>query len=227
MDNIAAVADLASGFEWFTQPAESRDPARRDQVTNQLVDLWAEVRDEVGAAEFDSVLGAIRVGRFTMGSDGAWVQTNGEEEAGFINLTLEMDAKELSLNVIGWYDPQLEQMERWLRKPAAWRFLRELEDWCLVIFVRKATVGPSGRAIFRGAPGVEQERIEFAETSPGNVSTRLIGMRPRLDSDHEKLALHIRRSWSFAEVTALDSPAAAIAREVEPWLDPIQQMRVA
>lgn len=218
--------DLAPTFAWFAQSDDERDGAYTGMIEGQLVDLWSEVRDLVGPDRFDPVLGSIRFGKFSAQSHGAWTQTDAEKDSDFINMTLEVDARELSLNVIGWFDPQLEKMERWLRKPAAWRLLRELPDWQLVVFVRKGHVGANGKVVFKGAPGRELERIPFAETSPANISMRLTGIRPRLDSATQKLSLHIRRAWTPAAVPAGEALAETIAREVERWLQPIQDMRV-
>lgn len=219
--------DFTPTFEWFSRSGDERDSSYRDVVKRQLVDLWSEVRDLIGPDRFDPVLGSIRVGKFMARSDGAWAQTNSEKDSGFINMTLEVEARELSLNVIGWFDPQLDKMESWLRKPAAWRFLRDLPDWLLVVFVREANVGADDRAVFQGAPGTERERIAFADSSPANISTRLTGIRPHLDPGREKLALHIRRAWAPADIPAGEALAETITREVERWLQPIQDMRTA
>jgi hypothetical protein len=221
------MTDLTFTFDWFEQAPETRESSEAKLVTEKLVELWREVRDEIGAEKFDSVLGTIRAGRFDTGSERAWVQTNDDKDSDFVNLTLEVDAQELTLNVIGWFDPQLEKLESWLRKPKAWRFLRTLPDWSLVVFIRQARVGKSGETMFKGAEGKERERIHLSETSPSNISTRLSGLRPQLEPEREKLALHLRRSWSPAEVAAEGDMSSTIARAVEMWLAPIQEIRLS
>ena len=188
-------------------------------VKDRLLGLWGGVRQQIGADRFDSSLGEVRAGRFARQSGGVWVQTNAEHPQGdYVNLTLEIHPNELSLNVIGWFDPQLDKVERWLYKPAAWRFLRTLEGWSVVVFVRRAHLDKNGKPNFQGAPGYERERIP--------ISTRLIGLRPSLEPGREKPALHIRRAWTPAEVTPVDDLVISIAGEVEPWLDPLEQIRL-
>jgi hypothetical protein len=221
------VIDFSKSFDWFSQPADERAPGHGSEAKDQLAQLWDEVRSQTGAEQFDRVLGSTRAGKLASRSDGAWVQTNGEKDHSFVNMTLEIDAAELSLNVIGWFDDQLGAMERWLRQPAAWRFLRTLPDWVFVIFIRQAHIAADGRPVFQGAPGSEKERIAFSETSPANISTRLAGLRPRLDSDREKLSLHIRRSWTAVDCAEIDDLPGAVAPEVEQWFQPIQEIRLA
>ena len=221
------MVDFSESFDWFSQPADERDPAYGSETKGQLTQLWDDVRSQIGAEQFDPVLGSTRPGKLASRSDGAWVQTNGEKDHNFVNMTLEIDAAELSLNVVGWFDTQLEKMEGWLRQPSAWRFLRTLPDWVLVVFVRKAHIAANGKPVFQGAPGEERERIAFSDTSPANISTRLTGLLPHLDSSREKLALHIRRAWTADDCAAINGLSAAVAPEVERWLQPIQELRLA
>lgn len=221
------MTDATKIFAWLREPPETRDASYAKAISDYLLETWREVRDRIGASSFDPVLGEVRAGRFERRAAGAWTQTNGEHEGDLVNLTLEVEAEELSLNVVGWFDPQLEKVERWLRSRVAKDFLRTLEGWDLLIFIRKAHVGPSGTAIFRGAEGELRERLPLAQTSPASVSITLDGIRPRLDSSTEKLALHIRRGWSPKVVGTPAQLASAIAPEVERWLDPIQKIRLS
>jgi hypothetical protein len=221
------VSDLSASFDWLAQPAGERSPSRRVEIRGQLLQIWEEVRSRIGAESFDPVLGTVTLGRRSSRIDGAWVRTNGEHDHNFVNMTIEIDPDELSLNVVGWYDNQLEKAEAWLRQPRAWRFLDGLPDWLLVVFIRHANIGKDGKAVFQGATGVEFERLPFSETNAANISTRLTAIRPRLDSATEKLSLHLRRSWTAAECAAIDDIATAVTPEVECWLQPIQELRVA
>jgi hypothetical protein len=197
------------------------------EIRDQLLQIWEEVRSRIGPESFDPVLGTVALGRRSSRIDGAWVRTNGERDHNFVNMTIELDPEELSLNVVGWYDNQLGKVEAWLRQPRAWRFLDGLPDWLLVIFIRHANIGKDGRSVFQGATGVELERLPFSETHAANISTRLTAIRPRLDSATEKLSLHLRRSWTVAECAAIDDIAVAVAPGVERWLQAIQEIRVA
>lgn len=214
-------------FDWLEEPVEERVTAFSKVANSYLLDVWMDVRDQIGSERFDPLLDEPRAGKFARRATAAWTQTNGDREGDLVNLTLEVEATELSLNVVGWFDPQLEKMERWLRTRAARGFLRTLDGWDLLIFIRKAHVGPSGRATFQGAPGELKERFPIAGVAPSSVVITLDGMRPKLDSSSEKLALHIRKGWSAEEVLAFPDVAAAVAPEVERWLSPLREIRLA
>src|SRR5690349_6896524 len=128
MDSFPWMLDFSDSFKWFAEPVERRPQAHGPEAKRRLTQLWMEVRRRIGEEEFDSVLGSVRAGKLATRSEGAWVQTNGEKDYNFVNMTLELDAAELSLNVIGWFDTQFAKMERWMGKPSAWRFLRELPE---------------------------------------------------------------------------------------------------
>jgi hypothetical protein len=218
--------DFDPSFAWFGQAAEQRDEALRALIPSQLTSLWQEVRESIGPGRFDPILGEIRPGkRFGRDSKTAWAQTNAEKPEDFVNLTLELEATELSLNLVGGYNEQFKKVEPWLRKPKAWRFLREHPEFVLIIFVRHGTVGPSGKVMWKGAKWIEEERLILGQISPIDISTRLTTIAARLDGKTEKLALHIRRAWTQANVSAMED-VSEIAGEVEAWLEPIQQIRI-
>jgi hypothetical protein len=218
--------DFGPSFAWFEQPAEKRDEVLRSAIPSQLVSLWQEVRESIGPAGFDPVLSEVRPGRkFGRESKTAWAQTNAEMPEDFVNLTLEIEAGELSLNLVGGYSEQFKKVEPWLRKPNAWRFLREHPEFVLVIFVRHATVSPKGRVMWKGAKWIEAERMTLGQISPIDISTRLTTLRSRLDSETEKLALHIRCPWTPAEMSTMED-ITEIAAGVEAWLEPIHQIRI-
>ncbi len=221
------MAELAPLFEWFSQPSDKRDSAGGSEAKERLLQLWAEVRNKIGPQRFDPVLGSIRAGRMGRRFNTAWAQTNSERDFRFVNMTLDLSDEGLALNTIGWFDEQLEKMTSWLRLPAARKFLRTLPDWMVVVYVRQANVGADGKPVFQGAEGTERKRISLAEISPSSIPIELNGMRPQLDSAREKLSLHIRRLWTPDDVAAMSDVPATVAPEVERWLQPIQDMRVA
>jgi hypothetical protein len=217
--------DFDPSFAWFAEPADQRDEALQATIPSQLTDLWQEVRKSLGPARFDPVLGEIRPGKkFSRDSKTAWAQTNAEKPEDLVNLTLEIEATELSLNLVGGYSEQFKKVEPWLRKSEARRFLQEHPEFVLVIFIRHATVGQGSRVMWKGAKWVEEERMDLSRASLIDISTRLTTIGARLDDKTEKLALHIRRAWTPEELNAMND-VAEIAREVEAWLDPIQQIR--
>jgi hypothetical protein len=221
-----ATLDLAKTFDWLSQGPEERDLAHAGEVTALLTALWTEVEERIGPERFESELGTLYAGKLTSRSDHAWVQTNGEGESHLVNLTLEIEPKELSLNVVGWFDPQLESLERWLRTGAARRQLRQSAGWDALIFVRTGNRGKGGRVVFKGAEGRLLERMQLSETSPVDITLRLSGLRRKLGDD-EKLSLHLRRAWSPSALADTDDFVEAIAAEVEAWLGPLAEIRLA
>jgi hypothetical protein len=217
--------DFDPSFTWFGEPADQRDEVLRAAVPSQLTDLWQEVRESIGPARFDPVLGEIRPGKkFSRDSKTAWAQTNAEKPEDYVNLTLEIEATELSLNLVGGYSEQFKKVEPWLRKTEAKHFLKEHPEFVLVIFIRHATVGTGDRVMWKGAKWVEEERMTLSQVSLIDILTRLSTIGARLDKKTEKLALHIRRAWAPADLKAMKD-VSQIANEVEAWLEPIQQIR--
>jgi hypothetical protein len=221
---MAALNDI---FDWLAEPVEQRETRYSKEATACLLGIWEDVRNRIGPERFDPVLEEPRAGKFGRRAAAAWTQSNGAHEGDLVNLTLEIEADELSLNLVGWFDPQLEKVKSWFRTRRAKEVLRTLDMWDLLIFVRQAHVGPSGKATFQGAPGVLRDRFAITEVAPTNVVITLDGMRRRLDPVTEKLALHIRRGWSRQEVMAMPDVAVAIAPEVERWLEPLPEIRLA
>jgi hypothetical protein len=218
--------DFDPSFAWFDQAAEQRDKALGATIPSQLTSLWQEVRESIGPSWFDPVLGEIRSGKkFGRNSRTAWAQTNAEKPKHFVNLTLELEAAELSLNLVGGYSEQFKKIVPWLRKPKAWRFLSQHPEFALVIFVRHGSVGRSGNVMWKGAKWIEEERVMLGQISPIDISTRLTTITARLDGKTEKLALHIRRAWNQTDVATMES-VSEIADAVGAWLEPIQQIRI-
>jgi hypothetical protein len=217
--------DFDPSFAWFDKPADQRDELLRAAIPAQLTDLWQEVRGNIGPARFDPILGEIRPGkRFSRDSKTAWAQTNAEKPEDYVNLTLEIEATELSLNLVGGYSEQFKKLEPWLRKSEARHFLKEHPEFVLVIFIRHATASQGNRVMWKGAKWVEKERMALSQVSLIDILTRLSTIGGPLDGKTEKLALHIRRAWTPANLKAMRD-ASEIAREVEAWLEPIQQIR--
>jgi hypothetical protein len=217
--------DFEPSFKWFGNAPDQRDEALRAAIPSQLTDLWQEVRESIGPARFDPVLGEIRPGKqFGRDRKTAWAQTNAEKPEDFVNLTLEIEATELSLNLVGGYSEQFKKVEPWLRKPQARHFLNEHPEFVLVIFIRHATVGSGGRAMWKGTTWIEEERMVLGQVSTIDISTRLTTIGARLDGKTEKLALHVRRAWTPADLSAMKD-ISEIASVVEAWLEPIQQIR--
>ncbi len=217
---MAAWNDYFRCFE-----GESADTSLAEPMLASIEDLWASARERVGPDRFDAVLGDLNRGTLTRASTHAWVMTNGKKGSDFVNMTIELGAKELSVNVVGWFDPQLEHLTGWLRTSAARKFLAPMTDLCVVVFVRTAQTGNTGKGVFKGAEGREVDRLRLTETSPANITTKLTTQRASLDSDTEKLSVHIRRSWTPEEVVSSTDLDEEVSSAVEPWLPVLPEIR--
>lgn len=227
MWNLSVSAqELIERIEWFELPSDDRDSVGAKAAKDLLETLWGDVREEIGADRFDPALGSIRAGRMGRRFNTAWAQTNDKQSFRSVNLTLDLSHEGLALNVIGWYDKQLEKMRKWLATPAARKLLRTMPDLLAVIFVREGHVGADGKPVFQNAPGREVERLSLAESSPSSIPITLTGMKSRL-AHNEKLALHLRRLWAPSEVEAMERPSTAVGAEVSRWLEPLEQIRLA
>jgi hypothetical protein len=216
------VIDLGPSFERFDAP----DKGSALESSRTLEELWNEVAEEIGVERFKEDLGTVRHGRrFNKTYDHAWAQTHGEKSENTANLTLEISAEELSLNLVGFYNEQFEKVRDWIRGRPGRNFLKSHPELILVIFVRTAQEGKGGRMMWKGAESDELQRIELSEASPSDVTMRLSTLRSRIDSRTQKLGLHVRRTWSREEALAM-SDVSEIASLVEDWMAEIGTVEV-
>lgn len=226
-DGYRAVAmpDLRAAFDWF----EQSPPRKGDGVLTipmALESLWGEVQDAVGPERFDETLGQVRAGqRFGAEDDHAWVQTHGEQDEATVNLTIELYANELTLNLVGFFDGQFDKVRGWIARGSGRAFLRSHPELELVIFVRTARRGKGGRVMWKGARSEERGRLALSEESPAAISIRLTTLRRQIDPDLQKLALHVRRGWSRQEAEAM-ADASEIAALVEDWIEELPSVQL-
>jgi hypothetical protein len=214
--------DLRPSFERFDSP----DKGGALESSRMLEELWGEVAQQIGVERFKNDLGTVRHGkRFNKTYDHAWAQTHAQKSENTANLTLEISAEELSLNLVGFYDEQFEKVRDWIRGRSGRHFLRSHPELILVIFVRTAQRGKGGRVMWKGAESDEIERLKLSEASPSDVTMRLSTLRSQIDSSIQKLALHVRRTWSREEALAM-SDVSEIASLVEDWMTEIATVEV-
>ncbi|HEY5710073.1 MAG TPA: hypothetical protein VIS51_11850 [Solirubrobacterales bacterium] len=214
--------DLRPSFERFDAP----DKGSALESSRMLEELWGEVAQEIGVERFKGALGTVRHGkRFNKTYDHAWAQTHGEKTENTANLTLEISAGELSLNLVGFYNEQFEKVRDWIRGKPGRNFLKSHPELILVIFVRTAQKGKGGRSMWKGAESDELQRLTLSEASPSDVTMRLSTLSSQIDPDTQKLGLHVRRTWSREEALAM-SDVSEIASLVEDWMAEIGTVEV-
>lgn len=214
--------DLRPSFERF----DSSDKGSALESSRTLEELWGEVAREIGTERFRKALGTVRHGRrFNKTYDHAWAQTHAEKTENTANLTLELSAGELSLNLVGFYSEQFEKVRDWIRGRSGRNFLKSHPDLILVIFVRTAQKGKGDRPMWKGAESDELLRLKLSEASPSDVTMRLSTVSSQIDSSIQKLALHVRRTWSREEALAM-SDVSEITSLVEDWMAEIGTVEV-
>lgn len=210
----------SSYFDFFGDD-DPPNPDDREAIPQALVRLWEAIRVQLPDAD-DKLLGQIYAGPLNVGYTNAWVQTNRDDEhQDVVNLTLELTASELQLNLVGGTTPQREQLEQWL-KASGRAFWSAHPDWRLVVFVREAP----GRNFFMGAPWEELARYPAGEMlNKGIVSVRSThGFG--LDAEWKRLAYHVGRAWPREHVLkAGDDLVETLVASVKDVLPALRQAR--
>lgn len=79
--------------------------------------------------------------------------------------------------------------------------------------------------MWKGAESDELQRLKLSEASPSDVTMRLSTLGSQIDSSIQKLALHVRRTWSREEALAM-SDVSEIVSLVEDWMTEIDTVEV-
>jgi hypothetical protein len=220
------VTDFRSCFEWFDEPPPRSAEGRRE-IRHQLVILWQAVREEIGQAKFDETLGSVRAGDRSTREENehVWAQTHAEKDESTPNLTIEIYAQELCLNLVGFFDGQFDKVRNWIVTRQGRRFLRAHPELVLVVFVRTAREGKGGKMMWKGAASKELERIELSSESPAAIAMRLSTLARQIEPGRQRLALHVRRGWDRETATGMNG-VSEIAEMVEAWMTQIQAIQV-
>lgn len=128
-------------FAFFAAPT----PERQVVLRNKMAGLWERVFEALTPAERQR-LGAIHAGRFGRTRDPAWAQTNRGESGA--NLTVELNARELQLNLVGWDAAQAHAVKSWVEGPGRTEIPSGAE---LVVWERQAKRARSGKPFWMGA----------------------------------------------------------------------------
>jgi hypothetical protein len=157
------------------------------------------------------------------GDDHAWAQT--DDGAGFdlLNLTVEMNSRELNLNVIGVFDTQAGHVERWLVATGG-RALTEA-DYELVVFLRTAK-GSGATVIWQGAKQEPFERVALSGLQT-SIRARLAEWRKPLDHRVQRLGFHIRKAWNRPNAIDRKELPRILADEIEKLIPVVAEIRRA
>lgn len=211
-------------FDYFRLPASGRDPLVKLEIRTRLHSLWAAVEAELGRAEFEHVLGVVRVGTIPASADHAFAQSNSDSGSDLVNLTIEIYGDEVCVNVVGWFDAQRDALLGWLRGADAQAFFDGHPDHELVAFVRRGKPTKSGRVMWKGALGEMYSRFSM-DAGVASVLDQLGELERRLDPKTEKLSLHLRRSWPEGRAVEVGDLAGQIAAAVRAFVPVLHQAR--
>jgi hypothetical protein len=180
-------------LDYFAHPTLEQ----RAIVKSRLSGAWERILEGLSAEDRDS-LGTIHSGRFALDDGIAWAQTNHGESG--VNLTLELYGHELQLNLVGWNKLPAGRLLAWLSSGPEIAATRNLRGFQIVVFRREATTSGSGAPYWQRENHVELERLAASRIADGTLRGRLEELQTRLNPKWQLLAVHIRHTYSRAEV---------------------------
>jgi hypothetical protein len=180
-------------FDFFLQPSWEQ----RTIVRNRVSGAWERIADELDESE-SALLGRFASGRLGLHDATAWAQTNRGES--IINLTLELMQHELQLNLVGWNHDRAERLLAWLDSPLGHELTDGLRGFEVVLFEREAMADHAGAPYWQRTSDREIGRFDAATLADGCFAGRVADWRSRTDETWRKLAVHVRRTYSRAEV---------------------------
>jgi hypothetical protein len=182
-------------FDFFAHPTWEQQVI----VKNRMAGLWERVLHDLPGREAET-LRPIHIGRLSLNHGIAWSQTN-RGQAG-ANFTVELNADELQLNLVGWNEPQARAVEHWLLGQGA-ALRAALGATELVVFERRARRDSRGLPFWKNSEQAEVGRFDPGQVAAGLFSRWQNQWLAGADTRWTKLAYHVRRSWSRRETVAL------------------------
>jgi hypothetical protein len=203
-------------FRFFEHPAERRSWEVQAEIKARLTGVWQLVRERLSEQE-THLLGEIHAGQLGLNDTMAHAQTNWMESG--VNLTVELIAEELQLNLVGWSADQAPALERWLTDDGRVRPFVSLADWELVAFRRRpanyASRTATSRPFWRRQLFTQVARLRLSELARRDLAQLKATWRQDSDDSWEKIGYHLRRAWPRDHVVALGpSLVAELADDV-------------
>jgi hypothetical protein len=204
-------------FDQFTTWSWNHQPVLRARMRS----AWERVL-ELMAPEDAAWLGAIAAGNLPKSTTSAWAQTNRMQPG--TNLTLQLGADELQLNLVGWNAGQAARLEKWLLAHP-----QDAPDVDLVIYERRAQPDHKGKPFWMHATYTISRILSADEIHAGSFGPWLDAWRASSDPTWSRLAYHLRQSWSREQVLAqgesLGAEIAALATQTLPLLRNINRWK--
>lgn len=206
-------------FDYFEAEPNERDSETGNEIKARLSSIWEQIKEQIGSDEFTRTLGDIYIGNLGTNADHGWAQTHAGDQSGLPNLTVEINANEAMINLVGWFDFQLAKTRQMLRTEAGAKFVAENPDYELVVFKRNGQ--PSNKSkvvVWKGAKHELISRTPFSSNSSRELAELVDEFEMGLDPKLEKASVHIRRSWPKELAVRNPSLPAEMAAEVRRLL---------
>ncbi|MGH9025365.1 MAG: hypothetical protein ACRDWD_04510, partial [Acidimicrobiia bacterium] len=167
-------------FQYFDPESGERDPAVKQEIKVRLESMWKAVEARIGSEAFQASLGEVRVGNVGAKDDHAWAQSHvGPACWENANITIELRANEISVNIVGWFKHQGERVERWLLGDSGRAFVNANPGYDLVVFV--ITGKGEEKVLWQGATGKELTRLRLSAEALDSLPEKLSTWRDGLD----------------------------------------------
>jgi len=138
-----------------------------------------------------------------------------------VNLSLELPADRLELNVVGWRMAQAKKMQSWLRTYDAEKALRRLDDHQVVVYVRTAYKKSAD-----AKPYWQREEVDELGSRAAKHYDALWLVKHSMNhyGKGTALAFHIRRSWNWAELVSHEDAVDTLTEEVRRLLPVVAEI---
>jgi hypothetical protein len=213
-------------FAFFGLPSNQRAWDTQAEIKARLRAAWEAILEQLDPADIRR-LGEIHSGQVALDATAAATQTNWGEEG--VNLTVELTAEELQVNLVGWTDDQAQLLEGWIAPTGDVQPRNEFAAYELAVFRRRphnyAQKGTGKKPWYQKELFEPAGRRSLGELAGHPIAELAQEWRAEPDPAWEKLAYHVRRAWPRAEVIErgadLVPELVASIRQLLPLLDEI------